>query len=144
MTRTPARRVLLALALVLTIGLSGIAVPSASAVTYARITLHVNWCPADTYDVFGECHNNRVAGAVFYIAGAYKVTNWNGIATGAPRSGFHYVRVSASTAAAFDGSYVYCRDLVTNKVLYDGPATSRVGFTTVGTNQVVCDWYLLT
>jgi hypothetical protein len=144
MTRSPTRHLLLALALVFAIGMSGIAVPSASAHPHARITLHVNWCPANTTDVFGKCHDNRVAGAVFYIAGAYKVTNWNGIATGAPSPGFHYVRVGASTASAFKGSYVYCKDQVTGKVLYDGPTTSRVGITTVGSNLTICDWYLLT
>ncbi|HET8522773.1 MAG TPA: hypothetical protein VFL82_06040 [Thermomicrobiales bacterium] len=117
---------------------------------YARITLHVNECPWNTSDVFGKCHENRVEGFTFYLAGKAKTTNANGIASGAPSAGWHTVWPNGNDLAPYYNaakpsrpSYVYCTDQVSGAVLVDGYFFSGIRFTTKAGQPVVCDWYLL-
>lgn len=124
--------------------MAGFAAAPASAASYARITLHVNECPANySGDIF-NCHNNRVSDTLFYIAGAPKWTDWNGIATGAPSAGWRSVRVNGTTASWYSGSYVVCTDQYNGNVLYNGLAdgTTVWIYTTAG-HLTICDWYLL-
>jgi len=137
------RRIAVAAFAALVLGIFGFTGP-ASATWYAPITLHVNWCPHTTYDVFGRCHNHRIAGADFTIGGTNVTTDAIGVATSSRPSGWNTIQVSVGSYAPYHGSYVYCRDLVTNRVLFDGPATRTVSIYTTHNHQVVCDWYLLT
>ena len=131
--------------LLVAVGLmAGFAAAPTSAASYARITLHVNECPANySGDIF-NCHNNRLSDTLFYIAGAPKWTDANGIATGAPSAGWRSVQVNGTTASFYVGSYVFCSDQVNGNVLYDGPAdgTTIWIYTTAG-HLTICDWYLL-
>lgn len=132
-------------AVVISLGvLAAFAGAPVSAAGYARITLHVNECPVNYRGDIFDCHNNRVANTLFYIAGAAKWTNTNGIATGAPASGWKSVRVNAVTASHYAGSYVVCTDQVTHKTLYNGLAAgTTVMITTTAGHLTICDWYLL-
>lgn len=111
---------------------------------YAPITLHVAECPRDPADLFDECHENRVSGFTFYIAGSAKVTDANGVATGAPGAGRRSIRADVDDFQAYGRSYVYCTDQVTGDVLFDGQTYSGVYVTTTADQPVICDWYLLT
>ena len=87
---------------------------------------------------------NHVGGALFYIAGAAKWTDGNGIATGAPSAGWRTVRVNGTTASYYVGSYVVCTDQYNGNTLYNGLAdgTTVWIYTTAG-HLTICDWYLL-
>ena len=143
MERRATRRIALALFAAAVLGIFGFSGPAAATV-YAPINLHVNWCPRTTYDVFGRCHNHRISGADFTIGGIPVTTNGSGIATATQPNGWNTIRVSVASYSGYKGSYVYCRDLVTNRVLFDGPSTRTVSIWTTHNHQVVCDWYLLT
>ena len=124
--------------------LAGIGAATASAASYARITLHVNECAASyTGDIF-NCHNNRVSDTLFYIAGAARWTDWNGIATGAPSAGWKSVRVNSTTASWYVNSYVVCTDQYNGDTLYNGLVDgTTVWIYTTANHLTVCDWYLL-
>jgi hypothetical protein len=131
--------------MLLAVGLfAGFGAAPASAASYARITLHVNEC-SHSYsgDIF-NCHNNRVSGALFYIAGSAKYTDWNGIATGAPSAGSKSVRVNSTTASWYVNSYVVCTDQYNGNTLYNGLTNgTTIWITTTANHLTICDWYLL-
>src|SRR5687768_1930611 len=52
--------------------------PGASAST-TTVTIHKAWCSTTAKDLFDECHDNRVAGIGFTIAGRGLVTNGSGV-----------------------------------------------------------------
>ena len=132
---------ILMVALALTVGFAAAPVSAAS---YARITLHVNECPANyTGDIF-NCHENRLSDTLFYIAGAPKWTDGHGVATGVPSAGWHTVRVNGTTASSYVGSYVVCTDQYNGDVLYNGLADgTTVWIETTAGHLTICDWYLL-
>jgi hypothetical protein len=120
--------------------------PADAAPRYAQIALHVTECSADTWDVFGDCHESRVEGLIFYIAVKVKVTDAGDIAPGAGR---RPVRADVHDIQAYDpgdgapAAYVYCTDRVTGGVFFDRYTFSGIRITTTAGQPVGCDGYLL-
>ena len=134
----------IAMTLVAFVSLTGIGIEPASAASYARITLHVNECSASYAGPIFDCHENRVSDTLFYIAGAAKWTDWNGIATGAPSAGWKSVRVNSTTASWYVDSYVVCTDQYNGDTLYNGLVDgTTIWIYTTANHHTVCDWYLL-
>jgi hypothetical protein len=120
--------------------------PAVATSHYARITIHKAVCDSQTGDLFGQCHEDRVSGAWFYVAGVWRPTNANGVVTWAPGAGTRALYEDVDQFNQYEGAYVYCSNQVTGKVLWDGPARANgsVTITTTAGQPVVCDWYNLT
>ncbi|MGH2534809.1 MAG: hypothetical protein ACRDJW_21325 [Thermomicrobiales bacterium] len=136
-------RLLFGLAMVLGMLISVAATP-ASAHHGARITIHHAACEPQVQDIFGECHDDRIAGTPFKVAGVWREADGNGVVSWTPGAG---TRTIVQDAAAFDagvGAYVFCSNQVTGAVLFDGPIDqNRVTITTTAGQAVVCDWYTI-
>ncbi|MER3436641.1 MAG: hypothetical protein C4346_02930 [Chloroflexota bacterium] len=139
------------IALVLVSGyLMAVAAPTQAVTKYARVTFHVAECPANTNDVFGTCHEDRVAD--FGIWGCsptgfckLKVTDEDGIVFFGPRAGSN--RFFVDDLNGFVGTRIYCstQNRATNVVLIDRQDAD--GDFTINTQRgdvIICDWYLLT
>lgn len=139
------------IALVLVSGyLMAVAAPTQAVTKYARVTFHVAECPANTNDVFGKCHEDRVAG--FGIWGCsptgyckLKWTDGDGIVFFGPRAGSN--RFFVDDLNGFVGTRIYCstQNRATNVVLIDRQDAD--GDFTIQTQRgdvIICDWYLLT
>lgn len=113
---------------------------------YARITIHKAVCDSETYDLFGECHDDRLEGMWFYVSGVWRPTNANGEVSWGPGAGTKTIYEDWDQFNLYDGAYVYCSNQVTGKVLYDGlaKANGSVTITTTAGQLVICDWYNLT
>ncbi|MGH2561864.1 MAG: hypothetical protein ACRDJH_22610 [Thermomicrobiales bacterium] len=112
----------------------------------ARITVHNAVCDSEVWDIFGECHDDRLSGSPFFVAGVTRITDANGVATWEPGQGTHELKQDIDVWMQYDGAYVFCSNQVTGEVLWNGPIddTTSVTFTTTAGQEVVCDWYNLT
>lgn len=122
------------------------AAPTMASSHYARITIHKAVCGRFTGDLYGKCHDNRLGGVPFYVAGVWRVTDKNGVVTWAPGAGTRSIYEDFDVFKKYAGAYVYCSNQVTGAVLWDGPAKSNgsVTITTTAGQHVICDWYNLT
>ncbi len=120
--------------------------PVVAASHTARITIHKAVCDSQTADLFGDCHDDRIEGVWFYVAGVWRPTDANGVVTWGPGAGTKTIYEDIDQFDMYDGAYVYCSNQVTGKVLWDGLARSNgsVTITTTAGQPVVCDWYDLT
>ena len=115
---------------------------------YARVTLHVRECPADTGNLFGNCHDDPIAN--FDLGGCNssgscteKGTGSNGNVRFGPRAGSNAFYVVDLTG--YVGTYIYCSNDATKKVLIDGRQDDGdFAITTTRGNYYTCDWYILT
>jgi len=151
MIRSIAMNSRLALTTALMLGLFTVTILSAPTSTSAqqaasastsKITIHKAVCPSATANLFASCHDNRVAGVGFTVAGVSRHTDANGVVSWGPSAGTWKIH---EFSTSFTGNaWVYCRDLTTNTVLFDGRTTTgNVTITTVAGHQNVCDWYNL-
>jgi hypothetical protein len=115
---------------------------AASAAT-SKITIHKATCPSGTANLFKSCHDKRVAGVGFTVAGVSRHTDANGVVSWGPSAGTWKIHEFSTD---FTGNaWVYCKDLTSGKVLFDGRTTTgNVTITTVAGHNNVCDWYNLT
>ncbi|MFL5760593.1 MAG: hypothetical protein ACJ789_12770 [Thermomicrobiales bacterium] len=111
--------------------------------------LHNLVCPADTFQIFETCHEDRLGGVTFSVANGAPITDENGVFTGT--IGFDGTSTTLTiiedpnVAFTYVGAYLYCRDLNTNTVLFDGRlATNGADVTITNGQSIVCDWYNLT
>jgi hypothetical protein len=115
---------------------------------YARVTIHLRECPEGTGDLFGKCHDDPIAN--FDLGGCNpngfcteKGTGSNGNVRFGPRAGWNEFYVAE--ANSYVGSYIYCSDDASKKVLIDGRADDGdFAITTTRGRYYTCDWYLLT
>jgi hypothetical protein len=135
-------RMLIGLALILGMLVVGSAMP-ASANHGARITIHKAVCDSNVFDVYGKCHDNRLAGVPFYVAGVWRTTDGNGVVSWEPGAGTRTIYEDFSVYDDYEGAYVFCSNQVTGAVLWDGPAATNgsVTITTTAGQEVICDWY---
>ncbi len=102
--------------------------------------------------IFEECHDNPVEGVVFGIAiesgeADAMFTDADGHAGWEWVGGGSVVLVEEPQPEGYVGAYAYCRDLVSDEVLYDGSVViDEEGFAVLGIEtepgmEVVCDWY---
>ncbi len=127
-----------------------LATPTQAVTKYARVTFHVAECPANTNDVFGKCHEDRVAS--FGIWGCSptgwckpKLTDGNGVVFFGPRAGSN--RFFVNDLTGYVGTRIYCstQNRAKNVVLIDRQDAD--GDFTINTQRgdvIICDWYLLT
>jgi hypothetical protein len=141
-------RGLVALAFVMGV-MAAVAAPSTQAVTkYARVTFHVAECPQNTGDVFGKCHDDRVAD--FGIWGCsptgyckLKNTDDDGVVFFGPRAGSN--RFFVDSLKGYVGTRPYCSVQNDDAVLID--RRDADGDFTISTHRgdvIICDLYLLT
>jgi hypothetical protein len=116
-----------------------------AAASTATITLHVLTCPANTTKIFANCHDNRLAGAGFTVAGVSRFSDANGVVSWGPGAGTHTIHMFSSDFAEFGKAWVYCKDQTSGAVFVDGRTTTgNVSITTVAGHLTICDWYNLT
>lgn len=109
------------------------------------ITLHVASCPADTADLFAECHGRGLAGIAFFIGASSEGTDASGVATSGVPTGTVTVSQNGVTVTRYQGVYVYCTDQGDGAVLFDGRADTGVFAVEVAPRAtIVCDIYNLT
>jgi hypothetical protein len=120
--------------------------PAIATSHYARITIHKAVCDSNTGDLFSNCHDDRLEGVWFYVAGAWRTTDANGVVTWGPGAGTKTIFENIKQFKQYEGAYVYCSNQVTGNVLWDGLARSdgSVTITTTAGQPVICDWYDLT
>ena len=117
----------------------------ASHVTKARITIHKLVCPENTARLFDQCHDNRLAGVPFTVKGQTKLIESNGEEVWRRSPGRTPITEDATTFAKYRGAYVYCSELKSGAVLFDGRiSTNSITLTTWSGANIVCDWYNLT
>ncbi|MGH2560358.1 MAG: hypothetical protein ACRDJH_14950 [Thermomicrobiales bacterium] len=147
-------RILFGLAMVVGMLMIGSATP-ASASHGARITIHAAVCDSNVSDIYGTCHDNRLGGVPFNVAGVWRETttcmsprtcsDGGGVVSWTPGAGTRTIIQDARVFDRYEGAYVYCSNQVTGAVLFDGPiTTNRVTITTTAGQEVICDWYNLT
>jgi hypothetical protein len=118
----------------------------------ATITIHKAECPTGVgSQIFEKCHSNGLGGVDFSIGpdGAETIYTTDADGVIGPitiPAGYMNIAEDPATMAQYLGEYVYCRDLTTNTVLFDGDLSGTNGVH--GTNpagaNVVCDWYDIT
>jgi hypothetical protein len=105
--------------------------------------------------IFDECHDERMAGVDFYVdyeAGGSDTltTNGSGVAYTEFGAGGVYIQEEMAVTDDYIGVYVYCSDLTTDTVLWDGGLDPATGDGTIfwlelddleAGSEVVCDWY---
>jgi hypothetical protein len=130
----------------------------ASAADPASLEIHKLECETGVgAAIFEECHDNRVEDVYFNVdlptqstIPAY--TDEDGIiAVGLPETGTIGIYESGADAGDYIGVYAYCRDLTSDRVLFDGALTADAveGYyflpvTVTEGMEVVCDWYNIT
>ena len=108
----------------------------------ARIEIHKAVCPSDAANPFAQCHNNRLAGVSFRVAGVWRATDANGVVAWTPGAGIKTITEDAGVFSLFGKAYVYCQDITRRVVLYNATTTTgSIQITTVAGTSVVCDWY---
>jgi len=116
-----------------------------AAANTAKITLHVLTCPANTTNIFANCHDDRLAGAGFTVAGLSRFSDANGIVSWGPGAGTHKIHMFSTDFANYGAAWVYCKDQVNGDVFFDGRTTTgNVTITTTAGHLTICDWYNLT
>lgn len=140
---------LLAASLIVTTLLIGVMAQPASANHGARITIHAAKCEMDVppEERYAQCHDNRIAGVPFYVAGIWRETDANGVVSWTPGAGMHWIYPDeAYFIPGEDGTHIYCENQVTGDVLWNQPASDwrrSIEITTTAGQEVVCDWYIL-
>ena len=143
-----------ALGLALLLGLTVIAALStpgsasaqqAASATTAKIIIHKAECPATTTNLFASCHDNRLAGVGFTVAGVSRHTDANGVVSWGPSAGSQYIHEFSTVFNTYGKAYVYCKDQTSGVVLFDGRTTTgNIRITTTAGHVTICDWYNLT
>lgn len=111
----------------------------------ATVTLHKATCPANTDDLFGECHDNVLPDILFDVDGQAVTTDEDGHATADVDAGQVTIAEDPDALADYVGAYVYCSEQGTGSVLFDGRADDGdVSITLRDGDEVICDWYNLT
>jgi hypothetical protein len=111
----------------------------------ARIEIHKAVCPSDTANPYAQCHDNRLAGVSFRVAGVWRATDANGVVAWTPGAGTKTIVEDANVFNQYGAAYVYCQDVTRRVVLFSGTTTTGViSITTVAGTNNVCDWYNLT
>jgi hypothetical protein len=126
--------------------LAGAALPAAAVqAPYTKIELHKALCPRDSANPYAQCHDNRLAGVPFRVAGVWRATDGNGVVIWGPGAKTHTIVEDAAVFAQYGRAYVYCQDITRRVVLFNGTTTTgAVSITTQPATHVVCDWYNLT
>jgi hypothetical protein len=108
----------------------------------SKITIHKAVCPSATANLFASCHDNRLAGVGFTVAGVSRHTDANGVVSWGPSAGTYKIHEFSTD---FTGNaWVYCKDQTSGTVLFDGRTlTGNVTITTVAGHLTICDWYNL-
>ncbi|MGH2534810.1 MAG: hypothetical protein ACRDJW_21330 [Thermomicrobiales bacterium] len=120
------------------------ATPAMAAHT-AKITIHKAVCDSNVQDIFGKCHDNRLKGVWFRVAGVWRQTNSNGEVSWGPGAGTKTIVEDSATFNKYGAAYVFCSNQVTGRVLFDGLRTVNwVTIQTTAGQPVICDWYNLT
>jgi hypothetical protein len=116
-----------------------------AAANTATITLHVLTCPGNTTKIFANCHDDRLAGVGFTVAGVSRFSDANGVVSWSPGAGTHTIHMFSTDFAEFGKAWVYCKDQTSGDVFVDGRTTTgNVSITTVAGHLTICDWYNLT
>ena len=120
----------------------------------ASITIHKAECPTGVGSaIFEDCHGNGLGGVAFAIGATGNeigyVTDANGVIgpVDIPADTSYVVAEDPDVLATYLGAYVYCRDLTTDTVIFDGDLNGDIGVTGNGLpagSEVVCDWYDIT
>lgn len=120
----------------------------------ATIVVHLATCSTGTGDLFGDCHDNGFSDVTFTITSAGEVsaadsgtvtTDDDGVVAASVGIGAVTVTEDPGVADDYLGSYVYCSEQNSGKVLFDGSADSAsVGFALEEGDEVICDWYNIT
>jgi hypothetical protein len=110
----------------------------------ARIEIHKAVCPSDAANPYAQCHDNRLAGVSFRVAGVWRATDANGVVAWTPGAGTKTITEDATVFAQYGKAYVYCQDITRRVVLFNATTTTgSIQITTVAGTSVVCDWYNL-
>jgi hypothetical protein len=112
----------------------------------AELELHKLVCPADTIELFENCHEDRLGGVMFNVGTGFPVTDDEGVFTGTiaftGTSTTVTIIEDPMVAILYYGAYLYCRDLNTDTVLIDGRLETNAADIVVTDGQtIVCDWY---
>lgn len=105
--------------------------------------------------IFDECHDNRLSGVDFFISPEFDdddviTTDSSGVAGILFAPGGVYISEEAAVTEDYLGVYVFCRDLTTDTVLWDGGLDPETGDVEIYSlvledldagSEVVCDWY---
>jgi hypothetical protein len=141
-------RLAFGLALVLGVMAMGMMASPASAqqaasASSAKLTIHKAVCPATTTNLFASCHENRLAGVGFTVAGVSRHTDANGVVSWGPTSGTYTIHEFSTD---FTGkAYVFCKDQTTGTVWFDGRTTTgNISIPLAAGHTTICDWYNLT
>lgn len=137
--------------LALSLGIALIWAETATAGGTGTVTIHKAECPAGVGSaIFEECHDNGLGGVAFSIGPDGEevvfVTDENGVIGPVEfPSGHINIAEDPAVFAEYLGAYVYCRDLTTDTVLWDGDlgVEGLHGEFPDGT-ELVCDWYDIT
>jgi hypothetical protein len=80
MTRI-SRTAIFSLLFIVPLLLAGAALPAAAVqAPYTKIEIHKAICPSDSPNPYANCHDDRLAGVPFRVAGVWRTTNANGVA----------------------------------------------------------------
>jgi hypothetical protein len=112
----------------------------------ARLYVHTLKCSRNVDDLFEDCHNRRVAGFHYTLAGAERESDRNGTVKWGP-GGPRTYRVDLNTAdyAAYTGAYVSCEDQTSGIRFFDGAISNPFFILNLQPGHVVfCDVYLYT
>lgn len=136
--------------LALLLGLLAAAAPALA--DGASVTIHKATCPTGVGpQIFEKCHGNGLGGVGFAIGPdgneSTYVTDGDGVIgpVSVPAGSLHIIE-NPAVSSQYLGEYVYCRDLTTDKVLFDSDLDGAVGLhgsLPAGAN-LVCDWYDIT
>jgi hypothetical protein len=119
--------------------------PASAAATTAKITLHVIECPATTTTLFASCHDTRLSGASFTVAGVTRASDANGVVSWGPSAGSKTITMDSADFAVYGKAWIYCKDQVSGVVQFDGRnTTGSVTIATFAGQLTICDWYNLT
>jgi hypothetical protein len=112
----------------------------------ARLYVHTLKCSRNVDDLFEDCHNRRIAGFHYTLAGAERASDRNGTVKwgpGGPRT--YRVDMNPMDYAAYTGGYLSCEDQTIGVRVADGPFSNPFIIINLQPGHVVfCDVYLYT
>jgi len=149
-----AAAVSLTAAFVLGAGATGAGAQTATPEVVTSITIHNAECRSNVGpEIFEECHDARVADVDFELADGFAPDPYAGTTDENGELVFDEFAAGTVTLGAilpgdseYVGSFVYCRDLTGDEVLFEGLADefNSVELEVVLGMEIVCDWYHLT
>jgi len=109
-----------------------------------RLYIHTLKCNRNVDDLFTDCHNRRIQGIEYTLAGATRVSDRNGTVKwgpGGPRT--YRIDTNAAQQANYTGGYMVCTDENTGISFYDGPQNAAFLIINIQPGSyILCDRYL--